>query len=107
MIVATALPLSTAAGAAQVDLGSLVVTRTLSYQYSAVGGDVIAYLPAPVNGCDAFWLAPADAGRKTNLAILMSAVVANRKLRVYADNAVKWAGSAASFCKLYALGFEP
>lgn len=106
VVILSMLPLT--GMSATVDLGTLVIARTFSYQQTGqYGGDVIVYLPGQVNSCDGVWLAPADAGYKTNVAMVTTALVTGRRVRLYADNAIIWSNSAAKFCKLYAIGFEP
>jgi hypothetical protein len=75
------------------------------YSYSTFGsGDVVFALSggSGLSQCaGGFWLRPSDAGFKTNVAVLLSAIQGQTAIRVYADDSQIWNGSSAQYCLVY------
>ena len=68
------------------------------------GGDVIAYLDAPISSnCFGIWLPPIDPGFKQTFGVMTAARVTNSPLLIWVLDDQKWNGSATPFCKVYAV----
>jgi hypothetical protein len=79
-----------------------LVTRMRTYTTFG-NGDVILYVQNPLAGCDGFWFRTSESnGREVFAQILVSEKTqVSLYLTAYDDQL--WTGSAARFCKLYAV----
>ncbi|MEP2990313.1 MAG: hypothetical protein ABJN65_00960 [Parasphingorhabdus sp.] len=92
------LTLSVPTQAAIVESSSALITSITSFSEYG-GGDVVVKIANPVTGCEAgHWLRPADPGFDRNVALLMSAYLANRPVKIYSHNNQIWPGSSGKYC---------
>ena len=90
-------------------VGSDEITVSTYHAYGDHGnGDVIfRYVPAyVVAGCDGVWIAPSQAGAKNMIATVISAKLTSSVLSLHVENSQLWNGSAARYCKAYAIGLK-
>ena len=80
------------------------VTVVLTYPDFG-GGNFTFRLSTQPNGCGAgYWLSPSQPGFKTSVAFLLQARATGEPVRVGADSAQLWTGSADEWCKVDYVG---
>lgn len=87
----------------QGDAAATESTTTIEtiYTYMEYGGDVIVKVPVTASGCaDGFWLRAADAGFKSTLAVLLSALHTGSRVRIGAESTNTWPVSTGQFCRV-------
>ena len=90
-----------AAGAAQAAVLTLTGAITDIGTYTDYGsGDVFVRLDVTATGCDAFWIRGSDVGRDSVYSFILSSYMANKSVKLYAEDGDLWGGSGLSTCRI-------